>query len=504
MIHTNVRAIVLAAGKSTRLKTGRNKLLEELCGQPMILFSTKTLGALAIPTTVVVGHEAEALKTCIQEAHQDTVTFALQSSQEGTGSALRCTRSFWDKEHILVINGDMPLITTEVIEALYEKHIADNASVSFVMSHHIEPNSGYGRVVQKDNHIKIVEAKEFDGDTNEYCCVNAGIYLINTSFLKETIDTIAQNETTHEFHITDLIAIASEQQRTVATINAPFDVIRGVNNQHELWAAEQIKRSELIKYWMERGVRFSVAHNVHIDLDVTIGTGTYIGCGVHLLYGTTIGQNCKIHEYTSLEYAHVGDNTQVYPFSIISHASVGSDASVGPFAHIKEGTSLGDRTAVGNFVEVKNSTFGAGSKAKHLSYLGDATLGNNVNVGAGTITCNFDGNKKHRTEIEDNAFVGSNNTLVAPLHIGQGAFTAAGSTINKDVPADALAVGRARQENKEGYAKRLLKKDIQPARLEQQNKPAAQETCASETCKEKKTFMGAVRTTNDTIIDEHR
>lgn len=461
MLKEHMQAIILAAGKSTRLKTGQNKLLEKICGQPMIIFATKLFESLDVSTTVVIGYQKELIKKCLSNHHtSDNITFAVQENQQGTAHALECTREHWKKDHILIMNGDMPLVTAEIIQSLYEKHIESDATLSFAMAHHTDPNTSYGRVVKNEHTIKVIEAKEFKGNSTDHCCINAGIYLVKRSFLEQHIHAIKPNEVSKEFHITDLIEKASEAGKTIATISAPFDYIRGINNQHELWAAEQIQRSNIIKYWMEHGVRFSVAHNVHIDLDVTIGQGSYIGCGVHLLYGTKIGNNCKVHEYATLEKVTVGDNGIIYPFSIIKNSTIGNGAQVGPFAHIRENSVIADQAVVGNFVEVKSSIVGAASKAKHLTYIGDTTIGTEVNIGAGTIICNYDGKKKHKTVIKDHAFIGSNNTLIAPVTIGEGAFTAGGSIITKDVPAHALAIARSEQINKLEYTNKSNINDI--------------------------------------------
>jgi bifunctional UDP-N-acetylglucosamine pyrophosphorylase/glucosamine-1-phosphate N-acetyltransferase len=486
----NIQAIVLAAGKSTRLKTGRSKLIEEICGQPMIVFSTKLLKSLNIPTTVVVGHQKELIESTLKKYKQQVDFVTQDTKNKGTGHALLCTKEQWNKDHILVLNGDMPLVTSEIIQSLYTKHIESHAAISFVMAHNTDPATGYGRVIKTDSTIKIVEAKEFNEDASEHCCINAGIYLIKRDFLEKHSTSLKQNETSSEYHITDLVAIANENNYTVSTTVASFDHVRGVNNQHELWAAEQIQRSNIIKHWMENGVRFSVAHNVHIDLDIEIGAGTYIGCGVHILYGSKIGNNCKIHEYSSLEGTVIGDNTEIMPFTIVKNATVGDNCQVGPFAHIQEETIIEDSAVIGNFVEIKRSTIGAHSKAKHLSYIGDTKVGTSVNIGAGTITCNFDGKNKNKTVIKDNVFIGSNNTIVAPVTIEQNSFTAAGSTITKDVPCDTLAIERGTQINKMGYTKKMF-----------ENKQT--EPCKATDITHKKTeFMGAVRTSNDPIEND--
>lgn len=453
MFCNKVQAIILAAGKSTRFNTGRTKLLEKICGQEMILYTTRLLEQLSIPITVVVGYQKDAIQQVVNNHHHNAINFVIQEEQYGTGHALMCTESVWDREHILIMNGDVPLVTTEIIEALYEKHVQSHAEISFVTAHNADPASGgYGRVVKTDNSIRIVEARDFDGDTNEHCCINAGIYIVRKQFLQQCIQTLQLHESTREFYITDLIKAASDQHKEVKTYSAPFDRVRGINTLQELWAAEQVKRSELIKYWMEKGVHFSVAHNVHIDLNVTIGAGSYIGCGVHLLDGTSIGKNCRIHEYASIENSHIHDSCNILPHTIIKDSHIGAHSLIGPYAHIREYSHIGEQVTLGNFVEVKKSTIGKGSSARHMCYLGDAIIGSNVNIGAGTITCNYNGLSKHQTIIKDNAFIGANNTLIAPVTIERDSYTAAGSVITENVPAEAMAIARARQINKEGYA----------------------------------------------------
>jgi bifunctional UDP-N-acetylglucosamine pyrophosphorylase/glucosamine-1-phosphate N-acetyltransferase len=494
MMHQKMQAIVLAAGKSTRLNNGRNKLTEHICGQPMIIFTTKMLKDLQIRTTIVVGQHKEQIRHCL-EAYSQEVSYISQDAANGTGHALLCTKNTWEQDHILVLNGDMPLITTDIIEKLYEKHLATNASISFVIAHNTDPDTGYGRVIIDNENIKIVEAKEYTGETSEHCCINAGIYLIKKDFLLHAIDLVQPNQTTGEYHITDLVAIACQEHLIVTTMVAPFDRVRGINNQHELWAAEQIQRANIIKDWMEQGVRFSVAHNVHIDLNVQIGSGSYIGCGTHILYGSRIGKNCHIHENVSLEETFVGDDTTIYPFTVAKNTVIGQRSYIGPFAHLQEST-VSDDTTIGNFVEIKRSTVGSGSKAKHLAYIGDAEIGKSVNIGAGTITCNYDGVQKHKTVIKDNVFIGSNNTLIAPLTIEENSFTAGGSTITQDIPQNTLAVARSLQINKVGYAHHFLKKNTKKSIL----KPKVHNDNHTET---KAQFIGAKRTTNDPIETDH-
>ncbi len=243
-------------------------------------------------------------------------------------------------------------------------------------------------------------------------------------------------------------------------ILAPFDHVRSVDTYQDIWAVEQIKRAELIRFWMDHGVRFSAAQNVHVDIDVNIGAGTFIGSGVHLFKGSRIGTNNKIDAFSIIDHAILGNKVTVHPHSIIKNSSIGDHAQIGPFAHIQADTIIGEHCALGNFVEIKRTTIGNHSKAKHLTYLGNAHIGAHVNIGAGTITCNYNGKTKEKTYIKDNVFIGSNNSLVAPITIAEDAFTAAGSVITEDVPAQALAIARARQVNKEGYAQRFHAEEI--------------------------------------------
>lgn len=469
----NLNGIILAAGKSTRCNSGRTKLAERICGQKMILYPTKLFEELHIPTIVVVGHQKEYITDIISKNHKNNITFVTQEKQLGTGDAVACTKQFWQQDHLIIMNGDMPLVTKDIIEDLYNKHITSKAAISFVIAHNPDPTSGsYGRIMKNNGHIKIIESKDFTGDMHEHCCVNAGIYILSKKFLTEHIKKLTNLNASKEFYLTDLIKIASEKKLIVTTVTAPFDQIRGINTYQELWAAEQIKRSELIKYWMDHGVRFSVAQNVHIDLNVSIGAGSYIGCGVHLMGNTIIGKNCKIHEFSSIDNTTLKDDVIIYAHCIVKDTHIETHTHIGPYAHISEQTTIGAHTTIGNFVEITKSTIGNHTKAKHLCYLGDASIGSHVNIGAGTITCNNDGSKKHQTIIENHAYIGSNNSLVAPVTVHEKAYTGAGSVITQDVPANALAIARARQVNKKEYAKILKEQQEQHKKKNLPKKPA--------------------------------
>lgn len=456
----DLQALVLAAGKSTRFHTQQTKLSFPLCGKSMILYPLGLLQQLDIPTTVVIGHQKEAVQQIIQSAGLQAA-FCEQKEQKGTGHAVITALPLLSAAHLLVMNGDVPLINQRMIKELIIKHLQSNAAVTFVAAHNADPSlTGYGRVVKTEQSIKIVEPKEFEGDAQTDCCVNAGIYLIRrTSLLQHLPTLIAQaHKRNGEIYLTDLIAAASAVGETVEMSMASFDLIRGVNTMKELWAAEQIKRAELITHWMERGVRFTAAQTVQIDVDVEIGTGTTVGMGAVLLGTTKIGQNCTIEPYAVISNSTLSDGAIVRPHCVISDSHLQQGSIVGPFAHIRGASVIAYQAVIGNFVEVNASTIGAQSKAKHLSYLGNAQVGEQVNIGAGTITCNYDGQYKHTTAIEDGAFIGSNTSIIAPVTIGKHAITAAGSVITEDVPSDALAIARSRQINKPDYAEYLREK----------------------------------------------
>ena len=515
MAVVNTRAIVLAAGRSTRFKTSKSKLLTDICGQAMILYPLKELAHLGLPTTLVLGHQSEPVQKEVEAANLPNIDFIIQHEQLGTGHAVACTEGRWDKDQILVLSGDTPLITSELIQRILITHSQTNAAITFYSTFVIDP-TGYGRVLSENGKLKIIEEKDCTHDQKNINQVNAGIYVFSRKFLKENIQKIEKSSITGEFYLPELVALAEKQNLTVVSITAPFDSIRGINILEELWAVEQIKRSQLIKHWMANGVRFELAQNIHIDRDVEIGADSFIGTGVILSRGTKIGKNCKINAFTVLENTIVGDDTVIHSHTVLQDSVIGKNCNVGPFARLRDEVLLGNKVTVGNFVEIKNSSLGDGVKAKHLTFLGDAQIGSAVNIGAGTITCNHDGKNKNQTIIEKNAYIGSNSSLIAPVQIGEGAFTAAGSVITKNVGANDLAIGRAQQVNKPGYATILreraaakkaaldaqkknseIPQQIEPAQIINQETETKKRTVSSSSSDEKNSdlqFIGAYST----------
>ena len=491
------KALILAAGKSSRFKTKKSKLLFNICGRTMIQYPIKVLESLNIPITIVLGHQAEAIQNEILAANPTVpVNFIIQEEQKGTGHAVACTQSDWTEENILILCGDTPLLTTEFITDALENHKKNNADITFCSTIVFDP-TGYGRVISSEQGYSIVEERNCTEQERSITLVNAGVYVMKKSFLQNNINKLTPNELTQEIYLVDLIQLASTTGYKVYEHRVAYDFVRGVNTLQELWEVEQIKRSESIKKWMANGVRFELAQSIHIDVDVEIGSGSFIGTGVHLIGKTKIGEECFVAAFSIIEDSIIHNNTTIHSHSVVQGSTIGDNVQIGPFARLRSNVVLGNNVQIGNFVELKSTTIGDNSRTKHLTYLGDATVGENVNIGAGTIVCNYDGIKKNKTIIEDNVFIGSNNTLIAPLVIGKGAYTAGGSTINENVPSESLAIGRSKQELKAGYAEKLRHQLGK-------KKSTDSYSCSATTQKEESTtsdvaqcFRGAVKTNSE-------
>ncbi|KKP26905.1 MAG: Bifunctional protein GlmU [candidate division TM6 bacterium GW2011_GWF2_30_66] len=462
-LYDNLQSVILAAGKSTRFNSSGTKLIEKICGRPMIVYTLRLLEELNINATFVVGHQKELIENTISSnISRNTnieVNFIHQKEQLGTGHAVACTQDKWKKDNILIINGDTPLVNNQIIEKLYKEHIESNAAISFVVAKCPDSNHAYGRIIREKSGIKIVEAKDFDKNIyTENYDINAGIYIAKTDFLNNCINKINTQNASKEFYLTDLVQIASEKNLAVITYEAQFNRVMGVNTPYELWQTEETKRLDIIKNFIDKGVKFSLMNAIEIDADTQIGAGTLIEYGVQISSGSIIGENCVIKKFSTISNSIIENNVEIYQNSIINNSQICKNTKIGPFAHVHEQSKIEQNSVVGNFVEIKTSTIGQNNLVLHLAYLGNTITGSTVNIGAGTITCNYDGISKHSTTIKNNAFIGSNNTLVAPVTIGESSFTAAGSTITEDVPAHSLAIGRSKQVNKEDYVQRLLEK----------------------------------------------
>jgi len=350
---SNIQAVLLAAGSSRSSQTNTTKLAYKLCGQEMVLYPLSLMQDLSIPTTVVVGYQKDVIEPLIYKKFKNNVACVYQAEQHGTGHAVSCAQSSLTAELILVMNADTPLVTKEVIKNLINTHHERAATISFVVAHNADPSGySYGRLIHDKNGMHIVTSKDFSGDHHEHCLIDAGIYLVRKDFLLTALPQLIKCSLSNEVHLSDLIAVANKDAVSIAVTNEPFDRIRSIDTLQDLWAAEHIKRSDLIRDWMSKGVRFTQPQTAHIDLGVTIGKDSIIGAGVHLMGATSIGKNCTIREYTTLENATIRNDVTILPHSIISNTRVTSHSIVGPFAHLHETEDLKKTAATPHHAEL--------------------------------------------------------------------------------------------------------------------------------------------------------
>lgn len=448
--------VIMAAGKGTRLKSKRAKVLHEIGGKPLLahVIAAAQQIAPARDVYVIIGHQAAEVHAAVEATG---VNFIVQAEQRGTGHAIMSARKeVAGYKNILVLSGDVPLIRPATIARIRDFHLAQKAAMTVLTAEPADP-FGYGRVIRKgsENVSAIVEQKALTKAQQKAREINSGIYAFATAPLFANIDRLTTDNAHHEFYLTDMAALLVKTRAKVLALKAddPAEVL-GANTLAELAALDAQLRSRKCQELMAAGVVIYRPDTCVIDPDVTIGADTVIEPFVQILGNSRIGSDCRIRSFSVISNSHLSESVLVRPGCILEHARVASGAILGPYSHLRPGSEIGEGAHVGNFVETKKTRMGRGSKANHLTYLGDAEIGAGVNVGAGTITCNYDGAKKHTTVIEDGAFVGSDSTLVAPVRVGKRAYIAAGSTVTEDVPEDALAIGRARQTLKEGWSRR--------------------------------------------------
>jgi len=451
---------ILAAGKGTRLKSRRPKVLHEIGGKPL-LAHVVAAAAQVVPAQsifAIIGHEADKVRAALESTG---IGFVLQREQRGTGHAIMEAReALAPFEHVLVLSGDVPLIAPATIARVREFHIANHAAMTVLTAEPDDP-TGYGRIFRRavkgkptDEIDRIVEQKALRGDEASQREINSGIYAFATGPLYEHIGQLGTDNAHHEYYLTDVAALLRKAGEKVLALRAEdSSEVLGVNTRMELAELDAKLRARKARELMLAGTTIFRPETCDIDADVTVGTDTVIEPFVQLIGRTKIGADCRIRSYSVITNCEIGDNVLVRPGCILEDSIVRNGAQLGPYSHLRPGSDIGEGAHVGNFVETKKTRLGKGSKANHLTYLGDAEIGAGVNVGAGTITCNYDGVKKHTTTIEDGAFIGSDTTLVAPVRIGRDAYVGAASCITEDVPQDSLAVARGRQVNKEGWAK---------------------------------------------------
>ena len=460
--------VIMAAGKGTRLKSRRAKVLHEIAGQPL-LAHVITAAQKIVPAEhiyVIIGHQAESVRAAVGPMG---VKFVLQAEQRGTGHAVMCAREqVAGYQSLLVLSGDVPLIRTETIARVRDFHLAKKAAMTILTAVPTDP-FGYGRVLRtgknSDRVKAIVEQKALSKSQQKEREINSGIYAFATQPLFANIDRITTANAHGELYLTDMAALLVKSKAAVVALKAddPAEVL-GANTLAELAALDATMRGRKCTELMAAGVSIYRPETCTIDPEVEVGPDTILEPFVQLLGRTRIGSDCRIRSYSVISNSLIADNVLVRPGCIIDQSSIAAGAQLGPYSHIRPGSEIGENAHVGNFVETKKTRLGRGSKANHLTYLGDSEIGPGVNIGAGTITCNYDGLNKHVTVIEEGAFIGSDSTLVAPVRIGKGAYVAAGSTITAPVPADSLALGRSRQVTKEGWARQQREARAQKAK----------------------------------------
>jgi len=447
----------MAAGKGTRLKSKHPKVLHEVGGKPLLehVIAAAVKVVPASDTFAIIGHEADRVRQALSHTG---VNFVLQEPQRGTGHAIMAARdALHPYDHVVVLSGDAPLITPESIERLRSFHVAKKAAMTILTARVPNP-AGYGRVVRKnrgsDDVKAIVEEKSATAAQKTIGEINSGIYAFSGAALFEHIDRLGTANPHGEFYLTDLAAILNKAGRRVVAVEAadPAEIL-GSNTRAELADLDQRLRMAKCQQLMTEGTTIFHPQSCVIDTDVEIGADTIIEPFVQLLGKTRVGSDCRISSYSVIRNSVIEDGVLILPGCVLDDSQVRSGARLGPYSRLRPGSEIGEGAHVGNFVETKKTRLGKGSKANHLTYLGNAEIGAGVNVGAGTITCNYDGVHKHTTVIEDGVFVGSDTTLVAPVRVGKGAYIGAASCVTDDVPPDSLALARARQIVKEGWVK---------------------------------------------------
>jgi len=458
---TRVTVVILAAGLGTRMKSRRAKVLHEAGGRTLVEHAVDTALSLATPELVfvVVGHQADQVRRAVESRG---VQFIQQTEQRGTGHALIAGRE--SLEHLggmlVVYYGDCPLIPAPLLASLVAHQERSSAAATLVTAE-LEDPTGYGRVIRDaaGTTQAIIEQKAATPEQLAVREANVGIYCFQAGPLWTHIDELQPNNPAREYYLTDMIEILIRAGHTIDAFRAgnPMELM-GINNRVELAAADRTFRERKVRDLMLAGVTVEKPETVSVDHSVAIGIDTVIEPFVQILGNTKIGEACRVGACSIVRDSELGDCVQVGPFTIISTSRVGAGAQIGPYSRLRVDNDVAPGARIGNFVELKKTRIGAGAKAMHLAYLGDSIIGENANVGAGTITCNYDGRAKHQTKIGKDVFVGSNSTLVAPVEIGEGAYLAAGSVITDPVPPDSLALGRARQVVKENWARKRREK----------------------------------------------
>ncbi len=454
--------LILAAGLGTRMNSSRVKVLHEVAGRSLIAWVVDACkGAGAERVVAILGHQRDAVKALLDKRYgEDAIGIAIQEKQNGTGHAVQCALPSLDGESddrvVVILTGDAPLIRSERIAELASACAASASGMALLSTRPTRPVH-YGRLVRNDDGmlLRIVEHRDATSEERDIEEMNAGFYAVRMGVLRSGLAALSSNNAQGELYLTDL-AEAAAQRGGAAVIEAPFEEIYGINDRLDLAEVDGHARRHINEALMREGVTMPAPDQVFVDADVgTIGRDVWLGAGVCLRGNTTLGDHVRIDVGCVLDSVSVQAGAWIKPYSVLGDSAIGPNTQIGPFTHCRPGTRVDEGAKLGNFVETKKTHLMAGAKANHLTYLGDASVGAKANVGAGTITCNYDGFKKHKTKIEAGAFIGSDVQLVAPVSVGRGAFVGAGTTVTKDVPRGALALTRVKQVNVEGWADRF-------------------------------------------------
>lgn len=454
----NLAVIILAAGLSTRMKSEKSKVLHKICGLPLIYYSINEVQALNFDKLViVVGRDKQLEFEPILPA-VNNLEYCEQKEAKGTADAVMSAASIL-KEHegyTLILPGDVPLITGSAINHLIDTVSSSNSICGVISTYFNNPYS-YGRIVrdEKGDFVAIREEKDASVEEKKITEINTGVFLIKSKWLFEKLEDVKPENAQKEYYLTDIVEMAIKENLAIKAVPIiPATQFVGVNTREDLAYVDKMLNMIIAKSWMDAGVSIQDPNATYIDSGVEIGVDSFIAPSCFLRGRTKIGKNCRIDTGAVIEDSIIGDNVHVKPYTVIENGELKNDVIIGPFSRIRPETILEKDVRVGNFVEVKKSILHVGVKANHLTYIGDAEIGAKTNIGCGTITCNYDGKKKHKTTIGKNVFVGSDTQFVAPVSIGDGAVIGAGSTITKDVPENALALSRAKQENIKDYKKK--------------------------------------------------
>jgi len=446
----NIHTIILAAGKGTRMNTNLPKVMQPLGGSTIISHVIDTAQKVSDEITLVTGYKKEILKNYVANLYSN-INAVDQDEQLGTGHAVKqATHLITADQKALILYGDVPLISEATIQALLSK-----SGECCLLSMEPEDPTPYGKIIKNNqgDAIKITEQKDASDEERKIKEVFTGIMVVQGALLIESLEKIDNNNAASEYYLTDLVEILSSKGVRINCIQANPKEVVGANNKHELHELESILRTMKSEQLLDQGITLMDVNRVDLRGQVKAGKDCSIDVNVILEGSIILGENVTIKSNVILRDVSIGDNSVIEAFSHLSSAIVGSNCNIGPYARLREGTDIGNNAKIGNFVETKKTKLGDGAKANHLAYLGDADIGDNTNIGAGTITCNYDGKDKHKTIIGDNSFIGTNSSLVAPINIGKGAYVGAGSVITKDVPDESLAVARGKQVIKEDWAK---------------------------------------------------